>query len=422
MTKKLVWFGVAIMSTLLVLVILWQFRTPVVYLLVSLALAAAVRPVVKRWGRQGFIVRLALIFLFVVSLGSFGFLFVLGSGSALSEINQLAKTVAVQDEWILPEWLGNSIQLPLAERLPSPSELFAAFTGDQGQLVLPAILGFTRGITGLMSGVLVILLLSFYWSLNQVHFERLWLSLLPPGQRTRARNIWQTIEADLGVYIRSQVVLSLLAGLLLGLGYWALGSHYPTLLGLTGALAYLIPMVGVGMAVVLPLSIGLLASVQLGLSIALYTLVVLIALEVWVKPRLFNHRQYNPILTVVILIAMAKSFGLIGIIAAPPLSAAIQILWSRLVVHRMVPGSASQLSDLQERYILLRAAVQAMNELPSPLVTSSMERLTRLIEKAQPDLLKDLPAEPSERSNFDFPQLVEIKIPSQADVPEGSIS
>jgi predicted PurR-regulated permease PerM len=404
------------------LVILWQFRTPVVYLLVSLALAAAVRPVVKRWGRQGFIVRLALIFLFVVSLGSFGFLFVLGSGSALSEINQLAKTVAVQDEWILPEWLGNSIQLPLAERLPSPSELFAAFTGDQGQLVLPAILGFTRGITGLMSGVLVILLLSFYWSLNQVHFERLWLSLLPPGQRTRARNIWQTIEADLGVYIRSQVVLSLLAGLLLGLGYWALGSHYPTLLGLTGALAYLIPMVGVGMAVVLPLSIGLLASVQLGLSTALYTLVVLIALEVWVKPRLFNHRQYNPILTVVILIAMAKSFGFIGIIAAPPLSAAIQILWSRLVVHRMVPGSASQLSDLQERYILLRAAVQAMNEPPSPLVTSSMERLTRLIEKAQPVLLEDLPAEPSERSNFDFPQLVEVKIPSQADVPEGSIS
>jgi predicted PurR-regulated permease PerM len=296
MTRKLVLLGVAIMTTLLALVILWQFRTPVVYLLVSLALAAAVRPVVKRWSRQGFVVRLALIFLFVLSLGSFGFLFVLGGGSALSEINQLAKTVAVQDEWMLPEWLGNSIRLPLAERLPSPSELFAAFTGDQGQLVLPAILGFTRGIAGLVSGVLVILFLSFYWSLNQVHFERLWLSLLPPGQRNRARNIWQTIEADLGVYIRSQVVLSLLAGLLLGLGYWALGSPYPTLLALVGALASLIPMVGVGLAVILPLFIGLLTSVQLGLLTALYTLVVLIALEVWVKPRLFNHRQYNPIL------------------------------------------------------------------------------------------------------------------------------
>ena len=393
MTRKLVWIAVAVMTTLGALVILWQFRTPVVYLLVSLALAATVRPVVKRWARQGFVVRLALIFLFVLSLGSLGFLFVLAGGSVFSEINQFAKTVAVQDEWILPEWLGISIRLPLTERLPPPSELFTALTGDQGQLVLPAILGFSRGIAGLVSGVIVVLFLSLYWSLYQVHFELLWLSLLPPGHRTRARSIWQTIEADLGVYIRSQVVQSLLAGLLLGLGYWALGSQYPTLLALVGALSILIPMVGVGLAVILPLFFGLLTSVQLGLLTALYTLVVLVALEVWVKPRLFNPRQYNPILTVVILIAMAKAFGFIGIVVAPPLSAAVQILWSRLIIHRMAPGSASQLSDLQERYSLLRTAVQSMTEPPSPLVTSSMERLSDLMDKAGPVLEEVLPLE-----------------------------
>jgi hypothetical protein len=39
-------------------------------------------------------------------------------------------------------------------------------------------------------------------------------------------------------------------------------------------------MVGVGLAVIFPLSIGLLTSVQLSLGMAIYTLVVLIALEV----------------------------------------------------------------------------------------------------------------------------------------------
>ncbi|MCZ7672142.1 MAG: AI-2E family transporter [Chloroflexi bacterium] len=78
-----------------------------------------------------------------------------------------------------------------------------------------------------MSGGLVILFLSLYWSLDRVRFERLWLSLLPPEQRARARDIWQTIESDLGSYIRSEVAQSLLAGLLLGLGYWALGSPTP---------------------------------------------------------------------------------------------------------------------------------------------------------------------------------------------------
>ena len=419
MTKKLVWLGIAVMTTLLALVALWQFRTIVVIVLVSLALAASVRPLAKRWARRGFVVRLALIFLFVLALGSFGFLLVLGGGSAVREVKQLVNTVAVQNEWKLPEWLqGGSIQQSLFERLPPPSELFAAITGDQGQLVLPAILGFTRGIAGLASGVLVVLFLSLYWSLNQVHFERLWLSLLPPGQRNRTRNIWQTIEADLGAYIRSQVVQSLLAGLLLGLGYWALGSPYPTLLALAGALACLIPMVGLGLAVILPLFIGLLTSVQLSLFTTLYTLVVLIALEVWVKPRLFNHKQYNPILTIVILIALAKAFGFIGIVAAPPLSAAIQILWSRLVIHRAVSGSASQISDLKERQTQLWEAIRAMNEPPPPLVTSSMERLTHLIDKAEPILQAALPAEPSELSPFAPQQITtEGRVPVSPDDP-----
>ena len=53
MTKQLVWFGTAVMTTLLALVALWQFRLVVIYILISLALAAAVRPLVKRWVRRG---------------------------------------------------------------------------------------------------------------------------------------------------------------------------------------------------------------------------------------------------------------------------------------------------------------------------------------------------------------------------------
>jgi len=70
--------------------------------------------------------------------------------------------------------------------------------GQPGQLVLPAVLGFTQGLGGGFSAVLVILLLSLYWSINQIHFERLWLSLLPSGQRKQARGVWRTIEPDLG--------------------------------------------------------------------------------------------------------------------------------------------------------------------------------------------------------------------------------
>jgi putative permease len=403
MSKKLAWAGIAVMTTLLGLVAFWQFRTVVIIVLVSLALAAAVRPVVaQHWVGQKLVMRLVFTMLIVMSLGVSGILIVLMASSTIDEVRHLGNTVAVQDEWKLPSWLstirepgsGNSISM--VDRLPAPSQLFTVLTGDQGELVLPAILGITRGIAGFASGLLVILFLSIYWSLNQVHFERLWLSLLPPGQRNRTRNTWYAINIELGTYLRSQVIQSILAGLVLGLGYWALGSPYPTLLGLAGALSSLIPMVGLGLAMILPLSIGLITSVQLGMLTAAYTLVILIALNVWVKPRLLNHRQYNPILAVVILIALAKAFGFIGIIAAPPLSAAIQILWSHLAFQRAVSsGTASQISSLKERQILLMEAVAAMED-PPPLVTSSMEQLSGLFEKAEPVLQELFAVEPKD--------------------------
>jgi predicted PurR-regulated permease PerM len=391
------------MTTLLALLLLWQFRTAVVYVLISLALAAAVRPLVKRRAGRVLVMRLAVILLSLMALASFGLLLFLSVGGAIRDIQELTQQVSAQDEWLQPEWLeGSSFQQLLDTRLPPPSDLFAAVIGDQGQLILPVVLNFTQGIFTLLSGAFVILFLSLYWILDQIHFERLWLSLLPPGQRMRARDIWQTIESDLGAYIRSEAMQSLLAGLLLGLGYWALGSPYPTLLALTGAVVLLIPVAGATLTVIPPLLLGLMTGVPLSLFTAVYTLIVVAVLKWWIEPRLSHRRQANPMLTVVFLIALADAYGLLGVVVAPPLSAACQILWSRLVSHPPVSGAAVQVSDLKERQAQLWATITAMDEPPPPLVTSSMARLAQLIEQAEPTLQTAVkqdglpaPAEPS---------------------------
>ena len=177
---------------------------------------------------------------------------------------------------MLPPWLeGGLFQQALDRWLPTPDKLFEAIT-SQRQLMLSAVFGFTQGIGGIVSGFLVILFLSIYWSINQNHFERLWLSLLPSEQRSHARDIWRTIEHELGAYIRSEIIQSLLAVLLLGLGYWMLGSPYPALLAVVAAIAWLVPVVGAALAVILPLLLGLLTGAELSLFTVLYTLIVLI--------------------------------------------------------------------------------------------------------------------------------------------------
>jgi predicted PurR-regulated permease PerM len=394
MTRQLVVIGTAVMTTLLALMLLWQFRIVVIYVLISLALAATVCPISRSESRPNFATRMLLILLYAVSMGLFGLLIFIVGRLLVGDLQQLAQTIAEQRNWVLPASLqGGFIQQALDRSLPTPDKLFEAIT-SQRQLMLSAILGFTQGIGGITSGFFVILFLSIYWSINQNHFERLWLSLLPSQQRTHARDIWRTLERDLGAYIRSEIIQSLLAVLLLGIGYWVLGSPYPALLAVVGAVAWLVPVVGAALAVILPLILGLLTGGQLSLFTVLYTLIVLIALQVWVEPRLFRRNWNNPILTLVILLAMADAFGLLGIILAPPLSVVCQILWNLLVSDRLAPETAVQVSDLKERHARLRLVIEEMEGPPPPLVLSGMERLAGLLEKAEPVLQNARPPEP----------------------------
>lgn len=387
MTKRIALVGAAALTTVLALVVLWQFHEAVIYVLISLAVAATMRPLIQRLYGRKITIRLAWIIAYIAVLGGIGTLLFYTFKTSGSEIQYLTKTMSSQDTWTLPAWLaGSSLKPTLVAWLPPPSMIFKAITGDKGQLVLPAVLNLAQNIGGMVATIIIILFLSIYWSGNQVHFERLWLSLLAPNERKQARGIWRTIEPEVGAYIRGELVHSLLTSLLLGMGFWLIGSPYPAVLALAGVVACLIPMIGAPLLVIVVLLVGLLTSVPLSLFTALYALVILIAVRIWVKPRLFTSRWNNQILTVLLLIIFFDAFGLIGIIVAPMISIICQIMWSRLVSHRRLPGAAEQISDLKERQIRLLGKVKTMIDPPPPLVTSSMERLAELITKAQPVL------------------------------------
>jgi putative permease len=384
MTRKLVTIGAAVIVTLLALGLVWQLRQAVVYVLISLALAAAARPLVTAWARRRWRQRLGLAGLCLIVVAGVGFLLLIGANAAVHEIQLLAANTSAHDAWQMPRWLqGSTFQQAVQGRLPSPSQVFQSITGEQGQLVLPALLGFSNGLVEVVAGGLLVLFLSVYWSVHQTHFERLWLSLLPPARRKQVRDIWRTIEPEIGAYIRSEVVQSLLTGVIVGLGCWALGSPYPALLALAGALACLIPVMGAALAVMLVLVMGLLTSGPLSLLTAAFTALVFVGVGVWLKPRLLPRAENNPFLTVAILIVLAQAFGLLGIIVAPPLSTVCQILWSHLISQKASVGAAAQVSDLKDRQERLRDTIQAMDRPPQALVTSSMQRLAQLIEKSE---------------------------------------
>ena len=109
MTRHLIRIGAAVLTTLLVLVVLWQFRIVVIYMIISLMLAAALRPLVNRLVGKGFVIRTAWVLLYLVGLGCIGFLLFISIENAILEIQLFAQSISVQDKWILPIWLDGSL-------------------------------------------------------------------------------------------------------------------------------------------------------------------------------------------------------------------------------------------------------------------------------------------------------------------------
>ncbi len=383
--KRLAWFTGVILATFTGALLFWEFRVAVVLLLLSLVIAATVRPLVDWFAARRLPRALALLFTYATCVGFIIALVVILSGPLLTDLQKLTTDVTSGYEQLRREWPnGTLFQKTIAQQLPAATDLYAAITGPQGGALLQTALGFTLGSLDLLGQLLISLVLSIYWSTDQERFKRLWVSLLPFEMRARAREIWQNVETSLGGYLRSQLIQSALALILLGIGYQVLGLKYPAALALIGTIGWLIPWVGVLLALIPAVLIGLAISPALAALAAALTIGVLSFLEFVVEPRLFNRRRFSSLLVVIVVLVLVDQFGLIGILIAPPLAAVIQIFASQLLGATQVtkPQLAQPASALQARLQSVQTLLAGQTESPTPEITSLVDRLTQLILRA----------------------------------------
>lgn len=386
--RRIAWYTLVVLSTLTVLVILWQFNFVLVMLLLSIATSAAFRPVVDYFIGRGFSKSLSLAATYLIFVLSVVVLLFAASGALLGDLQHFADDFVTSYERIKAQWplSGTLFQRTMAEGLPAVEDFMAALSGEQGLTILQGLLGGAMNFFGFLGQLAVILILSAYWSTDRLHFERLWLSLVPGERRSQARELWRSVEAGVGAYIRSEAIQSVIAGLLLWLGYRAMGLNYPALLAVLGALAWLIPWLGAVLAILPPLLVGWGTSLTFGVFAAAYTLVVLMFLEFFVEPRFFTRKGYSSLLTVVVIIPMGMAFGLIGVILAPPLAAALQIFFRQyleLPQHTVQAEPSPVYAGIKERLAALDEALAGEPEEASPELKSLRTRLQGLVNKTE---------------------------------------
>lgn len=388
--KRLASYVLVIALTIAVLILLWQFRSVLILLLLSLMLSGALRPSAEYLMARRVPSSLAWLLIYGALFGLLGLGFYFLSSRILNELQMLSNYLVVIYDQTYNSWSGgSSIQQAIAGRLPSPDDLPETMAGPSGLSILQLVFGVTQNAATVVAGLVIIIVLSLYWSSDRAHFERLWLSLLPVGQRIQARSIWLTTEASMAAYLRSEFVQSLLAVVLLALLYQAMGLHYPILAALLAGVAWLIPMAGFVFAASLSFLAGLASTGELSVALAALavTALILAFLEFIVEPRLFRRGQFSGLLMVLVVLVLVEAYGLIGFVIAPPLAVALQIFGSHVIGVMQRPQTAAlRIDGLEERLNTVYALYngrRGSEDGPPPEIGNLLERLEELVDEAR---------------------------------------
>jgi len=366
----------------MILLLIWQFSSAILLFLLSLALAAALRPVINTITGRNVPKRLALGIVYSLLIGAIASSILLIAPALLDELQRATDDFVANYDRAKAEWpqQGTAFQQALAEQLPPSADFYQALTSPEGVPALAGMFGIAQNFFSTLGQIALIIILSLYWSVDQFRFERLGLSLLPEEHHPKALHAWRSMESGVGAYLRSELIQSVLTGLLLWLGFSVLGIRYPTLLALWGAIVRLIPWFGALIAVLPALFIGIGISSTVGILATAYTIGILLFLKLVIEPRFFPRNKYSSLLVVLFVIALAETFGFIGVVLAPPLAVAVQILFQHLYPfpETTIANEASEeVVDIRRRLLEIRRRMQDSRKRESMRFVERLQRLLR---------------------------------------------
>jgi predicted PurR-regulated permease PerM len=339
---ELPWRTVA--KVILILMIIWliiKLWTILLLLLISLLLTAALYPAVTWLRRRGMRHSQAVT---VVLLGVLA-LFVLFLLILIPPIIEEAGNFA--DD--LPEHVERT-QGILQERYPSLYERLQNFAEQQSQestitadLPLPQILSAGAGIVQGVSNTVIVMVITAYLLLDGSRIYRWSVRYLPDSQEIKVRQAMPEISKVVSGYLVGQIVTSLLFGIFTFIVLSIAGVPQPLFLALFAAILDAIPIVGVFIATIPAFLLALTVSVPAAIAVLIAYVAYQQVENYVIVPRVYrNTLQISSFAVLIAVVVGSELLGIIGVLIALPLAAAIPVVERIWIETAPKPSSVAE--------------------------------------------------------------------------------
>ncbi|ADU61682.1 MAG: AI-2E family transporter [Pseudodesulfovibrio sp.] len=216
--------------------------------------------------------------------------------------------------------------------------------------ILPGVRGVLSGTASFLAGLLglgVILLYVVFLLMDFGRIRERWPEYLPQQYRARAIDFMGEFEQTMSLYFRGQVIIALLVGALLSVGFMIIGLPMAVILGMFIGILNIAPYLG---------TLGLLPAVLLagldsleagqppwiGILLVLAVFVVVQAIqEIILIPKIQGENLgLSPWLILLSLSIWGKLLGFLGLLIALPMTCLCLSYYRRLLAERDAPIKA----------------------------------------------------------------------------------
>ena len=147
-------------------------------------------------------------------------------------------------------------------------------------------------------------------------------------------NVVEEVETNVGHWVKGQLVLMLVIGVLSFFGLWALGVDYPLALALIAGLLEAVPILGPVISAVLASVIGFSQDPIIGLAVlGFFTILQQLENNILVPKIMQRVSGFSPLVILIALIVGSNFFGVMGAIVAIPITMILVIVVKSVLRH-----------------------------------------------------------------------------------------
>lgn len=314
---------------------LFLIRDILAILFIALILASAVDPWVD-WMQGKKIPRgVGIILIYIVMFAAVGTIISLIIPPIIAQVNELTSNFPqilekiVSGVNILKEYsVKHGILDNLKEHIGTISSNLQSAAGGLFSTV--------SGIFGSIFTFFLVLVITFYMVVEENAMKKIVWSIAPEKNQVYIMQLINRMQKKVGLWLRGQLILSLIIFSLTYIGLLILGVKYALVLALIAGLTEFIPYLGPMLASIPAIFLAFTQEPMLAVFVAiLYYIIQLVENNIIVPKLMQKVVGLNPIISIAVLLIGFKIAGVAGAILSIPVATAVNVFVKDIFDHRI---------------------------------------------------------------------------------------